>query len=522
MSCQPTMPDVMLGRSRSRLTRWAGLSICKLLLLLVAVSPLVSSAALTNYLWDGGANGNNDHWAKQKNWAADSEPPANAISGLTNTVITYQGGVRLTPEMDRDYFVNSLIFGPSAGAFTLSSKNTEVLTSGAGGIFNNSVNSQTILSSLNLSNTQTWNASAGNLAIQGGVNLGANGLTFAGSRDVTVGSVIQGSGSVTKQNAGALTLGGAGANTYSGGTTLNGGTITAAKANALGAGPLTINTGNLNIAGFNQTLGTVSLAGGSIAGTSGQLNSSSYQVQSGTVSARSRGPGASIQSGGGVATLTGANVFSGGTVINGGTLAVNNLVGSGTGSGNVTINSGGNLVGMGSISGAVTIQTGGTISAGAGIGLLTTGAEFWLGGSGYRWEIRDTASAAGVGWDLLKVDGALSISATSSDQAFIDVVSFTLGGVPGAASNFDPTQSYVWTIVQTTGGISFAPGESVLTVFELMTGGFANPLSGSSLSVGTANTGKDLTLIYTVPEPDRWMFLVMGICGYLYGRKRSR
>ena len=128
MSCQPIMPDGMLGRSRLRLTRWAGLSTFKLLSLLVAVAPLVSSAALTNYLWDGGANGNNDHWTKKENWATDTEPPANAISGLTNTVITFEGGARLTPEMDRDYFVSSLIFGPSAGAFTLSSKNTEVLT----------------------------------------------------------------------------------------------------------------------------------------------------------------------------------------------------------------------------------------------------------------------------------------------------------------------------------------------------------------------------------------------------------
>lgn len=517
------MPVGMLGRSRLRLTRWTRLSTFKLLLLLmVAVSPLVSSAALTNYLWDGGANGNNDHWTKKENWATDFEPLANAISGLTNTVITFDGGVRLTPEMDRAYFVNSLIFGPSAGAFTLSSKNTEVLTIGAGGIVNNSGNSQTVLSSLNLSNTQTWNASAGNLVIQGAVNLAANGLTFAGARDFTVGNVIQGSGSVTKQNAGALTLGGAGANTYSGGTTLNGGTITAAKANALGTGPIAINAGNLDIAGFNQTVGTVALVGGSISGTSGQLNGSWYQVQSGTVSARLGGAGALIKSGGGVATLTGANVFSGGTVINGGTLAVNNPVGSGTGSGNVTINSGGTLVGMGSISGAVTIQTGGIISAGSGVGLLTTGAEFWLGGSTYRWEINDAVSTAGVGWDLLNVAGALSISATSSDKAFIDAVSFTLGGVPGAAGNFDPTQNHVWTIVQTTGGISFAPGESALTVFELMTGGFANPLSGSSFSVGTANNSKDLTLIYSVPEPERWMFLVMGICGYLYGRKRSR
>ncbi len=493
-----------------------------LLTVLAVGLPVVASAALTNYLWDGGANGNNDNWSKVQNWATNSEPFANAISGLTNTVITFDGGVRLTPVMDNDYFVNSLIFGSTAGAFSLSSKNNQVLTIGAGGISNNSINIQTILSSLNLSNTQIWNASAGNLAIQGAVNLGANGLTFAGVRDVAVSSVIQGSGTVSKQDAGVLTLGGVGANTYSGSTFLNGGTITAAKADALGIGPLTINAGNLNIAGFNQSVGTVSLVSGSISGTSGLLNGSSYQVQSGTVSARLGGAGALIKSGTGFATLTGSNSFSGGTVINGGTLAVNNLFGSGSGSGGVVINNGGKLMGSGGISGAVTNRAGGTISAGSGVGLFKTGAEFWLGGSTNRWEISDAASTAGVGWDLLNIAGALSISATSSDKAFIDVISLTLAGLPGATRNFDPTQNYVWTIVQTTGGITFAPGQSALTVFELMTGGFVNPLSGGILSVGTAPGGKDLNLIYTVPEPEKWMFLVIGICGYLYGRKWSR
>jgi autotransporter-associated beta strand protein len=377
----------------------------------------------------------------------------------------------------------------------LSSKNTGVLTIDAGGIVNNSVNSLTILSSLNLSNAQTWNASSRNLAIQGAMNLGANTLTFGGPRGVAVGGVIQGSRSVTRRNAGALTMGGIEANSFYVGT------INATKDNELGSGPLTISGGKRNIAGFNQTVETVSLVEGSVSGTSGRLSGMSYQMQSGIEGARLGGTGAFIKSGGGGATLTGANSFNGGTVINGETLAVNDQNGSGTGTGNVTINGGVAHLGVGSITGAIAIQTGNSISAGSGVGRLTTGAEFWLGGSTCQWEISDTASAAGFGWDLLKVNGALSISARSSETAFIDVVSFTLGGVPVAAGSFDPTQNHVWTIVQTSGGISFVPGQSALTVFELMTGSFANPLSGSSFNIGTRTTAR--IRLRSIPYPSR-------------------
>ena len=524
MPLQLTVPVRTFDSLHRRQRCLPGSKAFKLILLLAAGLPVVVPAAVTNYVWDGNAPGNNSRWSRVPNWdSINFRPPANAINGLTNTAITFDGVLKLTPTMDSSYFVYSLNFGSTAGAFILSSQQTtDILTIGSGGIANLSANNQTIVSSLSLSNAQTWNANAGDLTIQGTVNLGANALTFAGANNVAVNNVIQGGGGIYKQGAGTLTLGGAGANIYSGGTTLDAGNVNIAKVNALGTGPLTISGGNLNIGGFNQTVGAVSLFGGSISGTTGLLNGSAYQVQSATIGAQLGGTGALTKSGAGTATLTASNSYSGGTVINGGTLAVNNLTGSGTGSGSVSINNGGMLLGSGSISGVVTNHAGGILSAGSGVGVLSTGTEYWLGGSTYKWEIRDAVSTAGVGWDLLNIAGTLNISATASDKAFIDVVSLTLAGVPGAASNFDPTQNYVWTIAQTTGGVVFAPGQSELTVFQLMTGGFGNPLSGGSFSMGTANGGKNLTLVYTVPEPEKWMFLVMGICGYLYGRKWSR
>ena len=74
----------------------------------------------------------------------------------------------------------------------------------------------------------------------GVVNLGgANALTITGGFNTGISNVIQGTGSLIKQGAGTLTLAGASANLFSGGVTVQSGTLLAAKINALGSGPLT-------------------------------------------------------------------------------------------------------------------------------------------------------------------------------------------------------------------------------------------------------------------------------------------
>ncbi len=78
-----------------------------------------------------------------------------------------------------------------------------------------------------------------------------------------------------------------------------------------------------------------------------------------------------IKTGGNTQTFTNANTYSGGTTINGGTLQINNPGGSGTGSGAVTVNSGGTLGGNGIISGAVAVNSGGKFAPGNPLGTLT-------------------------------------------------------------------------------------------------------------------------------------------------------
>lgn len=527
MPCLPTVEVRALNESHLRLHRFSRRKTRSLLALLAAVVPLASHAAVTNYVWDGGGRGL-PRWSRTSNWAAtNTAPPANNVRGLTNTDITFAGSVRTAPLMENSYFIRSLIFATNAASFTLSSLGSQSLTIGSGGLLNYSPNAQTINSSLILSNSQTWNALAGRLVVNGNVNLGTSTLNLIGGNDTSFGGAVSGSGALFKQGAGNLILGGTTANTFSGGVTLAGGTITLAKANALGTGPVAITGGTLNLSNYNLGAGTVTLQGGNIVSASGALTASSYQFQSGTVSASLGGGGLLTKSGGGTVTLTGANLYTGGTLITGGRLTINNLTGSGTGSGAVTIANGGDLTGRGSISGSVFNTAGGSLSPGDPVGQLNIGSGVLAGGSTLRWEIKDAASAAGAGWDILNVAGGLNVTATSANQAFINVVSFTLGDTPGLVSNFDPSQSYLWTILRTGSGITFAPGETELTVFQLMTSGFSNPLNGGTFALALANGGRDLNVSFTpgpttVPEPSRMAFVTLAACCFIYGRRWSQ
>jgi autotransporter-associated beta strand protein len=110
-------------------------------------------------------------------------------------------------------------------------------------------------------------------------------------------------------------------------------------------------TGLVDILGTNQTF-TIGTQVGSGDG-------------SGNVFGEIRGVGARlIKQGVGTLLLAFPNTYSGGTDIRSGTLLVNNTTGSGTGSGQVTVQAGGTLSGNGIISGPVVVQSGGTIRPG--------------------------------------------------------------------------------------------------------------------------------------------------------------
>ncbi len=161
------------------------------------------------------------------------------------------------------------------------------------------------------------------------------GTNAAGSY---AGQIQNGSGAVAlaKNGVGTLTL--SGNNSYSGGTTLGGGTLQLGHTNALGStsGGLTVNGGTIDLHGFSPTVGALNGSGGTIQSNGG--GGGAFSVGSGGASGSYAGSVADgsgtvslIKIGAGTQALSSNNTYSGGTTVNDGTLVVGHVNALGTG-----------------------------------------------------------------------------------------------------------------------------------------------------------------------------------------------
>ena len=238
--------------------------------------------------------------------------------------------------------------------------------------------------------------------------------------------------------------------------------VDAAQSFTLGGGTLTFNTINLMPDSFTPAKivmnGDVSLnslsdvaariqnGGGS--GSSGLIDlggaSRSFTIGDGTndIDLSIDVPlsnGALAKVGPGTMRLTTANSYSAGTIINAGRLLVNNLTGSGTGSGVVTVNAG-TLGGSGIIAGVVTVASGGTISPGTSIGTLTFNSAPTLNGTNFMEINRNDGSSladkVALTSGTLNYGGALVVSNVGATLVGGEVfTNFTASAYTGAFAN---------------------------------------------------------------------------------------
>jgi len=205
---------------------------------------------------------------------------------------------------------------------------------------------------------------------------------------------ISGPGGLIKAGTNTVLL--SGENVYSGDTTVSAGTLRLGSTNCIPGSvdlglddvPVTGNmivTGTLDLNGFDVNLNSLSgagtvdtLAGGTLTLAVGKSDQTS--TFSGVIK-NTAGSIAVTKIGTGIQTFSGANTYRGGTLISAGTLLVQNTAGSGTGTGDVSVDSGSTLGGNGSISGTVTIQFAGTLAPGASIGKLTISSNLTLHGN---------------------------------------------------------------------------------------------------------------------------------------------
>ena len=247
------------------------------------------------------------------------------------------------------------------------------------------------------------------------------------SRTMTIGSAISGTAKgITKTGAGTLLL--SSANTYTGETIVNAGTLRASANDRFASGGLTVDgsTAVFDIQGFSDSVGAVSLRGnGTLSGT-GTLTGTSYAFESGTASLNLAGASVVLtKTTGGTVTLSGANSYTGGTIVTGGTLALggSNVLAN---SGAVTIN-GGTLAiaGNSDTVGAVTLTSGSITGSGGTL----TGSSYALASGNI------SANLGGSGTVTKTTAGLVTLSGTSSTVGAVNVSGGTLELATGAALN---------------------------------------------------------------------------------------
>ena len=188
-------------------------------------------------------------WGTGVNWSAGV--PSSANTATFNGSAGLMNGITLLPSS----MAGSLSFVSTGGAnaYTFdtaatANNNTLTITSG---ITNSDTAEVTFYNTTTLAGAQTWTNNGGALAFSGNVNLGsgtsAYALTVNGADAVTIAGVIANgaaspaSGSLTYSGTGLLTL--TGTNTYSGGTTINSGTVNIQNNSALGGGAVSVAPG---------------------------------------------------------------------------------------------------------------------------------------------------------------------------------------------------------------------------------------------------------------------------------------
>ena len=141
-----------------------------------------------------------------------------------------------------------------------------------------------------------------------------------------------------------LTISSGGPNTFSGGTTVNGGTLQLNAINALGTGGLTANAGVVDLNGDNldaahgNVLPSLAGSGGIITDNSAAGGATNLTVNQainttfgGSIQTGAQGTTiALIKSGSGMLTLAGASSYAGGTTVQNGVLQLGNANALGT------------------------------------------------------------------------------------------------------------------------------------------------------------------------------------------------
>lgn len=486
---------------------------------------------------------------------------------LSNTANDFTGNLSLNTNLNGTSAFNTAIVTVRLGASEVIpnglGKGNVILSGGASGTnpvtldlngFNETINS--LISYSGHTNTFVTNTKAGTTAtLTIGDNNASTLMAASSTYSTYFGGSIQDTGSgimaLTKIGEGTQTL--AGANTYSGVTTINKGILMAGAANTLSANSAVVIANDATamlaltngIADFSQTIKSLSGSGtvnlGTIAAadtlavpatrlTTGDATDTTY---SGAIV----GAGGLVKQGTGRFTLAGANTYVGTTQVTEGNLQVGESGSGQSGTGAVSVSAGATLSGSGLVQGAAAVS--GRISAGdnggGAIGKLVftdvTTSSLSLAGGGSAADPRALFTLAGAtGSEANPVDGIQTAGLLNGSFGNHDAleVQGTLTLAAGStikvelASGYSPAWGEVFNLID-WGTVNGGSG-------AIVAGGFneATDLSLEVSSTMLANgwfweTNQFLTdgIVYVVPEPGRALLVMIGL-GMLAVRRRRR
>ena len=409
-----------------------------LALLLAAALPLSRARAAT-YTWDGGSiAAGPDLWSDRINWSGDVAPVSAA-----DTALIFAGSPRMAPLQDiaNPFQLNALTFASSAGTFNLIGGALNFTNSSGGtapSLIQNSANPNVVGNALTLTNSLTVGGS------------GAGALILSGA--------ISGAGGLTKTSTGG-TLVLSGANTYTGATTINAGTLqvgTGSTVGSLGTGTAAIyDNGTL---AFNRS-DSVSLSNDVFGG------------------------GGLTKLGGGTLTLTGVGTYTGATTVSAGSLQVGS--GGSLGDTTISVGAGGNFGVSGT--GTLTNTSRGLVLSGT----AASPATATLAGSAtlYRYSVSVADSANSVA----------SLTQSSGNLTVIPGGDFTVGSGTGSSGTYNLTGGSLSTGVAVVGyfgaGTVNQSGGTFTTNGSELYVGFNAGASGTYNLSGTGNLTTGFTYV---------------------------
>jgi outer membrane autotransporter protein len=382
---------------------------------------LINTTGILTAVWDG------SNPANYNNGVADGG------AGVWNRNLNNQSWGDASSSINSTYTPTSFVIFQGAGApITVDTSQGPISTSGMQFAVNGySLNGGAITLLETASGTGSTTVRVGD-----GSDAGA-GYT------ATIGSVLLGSTRLTKTDPGKLVL--TGTNSWSGGTAINGGTLSVASDSNLGgnSGALSLDGGTLETTGSFATARatTLNAKGGTL-----DIDANQTLTMNGVVA----GAGKLSKTDAGKLVLGANNTYSGGTAINGGTLSVSSDAALGATTGALSLDGGtleatntfasARATTLGAGGGTLDIDSGSTLTLGGivdGSGKLTktdagtlvlTGNNTYSGGTAINGGTLQIASNANLGAD----SGALSINggtlATTATLTSARGTTFNAGG----------------------------------------------------------------------------------------------